>query len=81
MPRVDQATLDLLTDYFAAMKAKDCERIRSYHSDDVSLTFAKRADRHRPGGRAGADDDTAREGRIPSRPLINVAGGRRSRRL
>ena len=40
MPHADQATIDMLTDYFAAVQAKDSERIRSYYSDDMTLTFA-----------------------------------------
>jgi ketosteroid isomerase-like protein len=40
MPHADQATVDLLTDYFAAMQAKDSERIGSYYADDITLTFA-----------------------------------------
>jgi ketosteroid isomerase-like protein len=40
MPHADQATVDLLTDYFAAMQAKDSEHIGSYYADDITLTFA-----------------------------------------
>lgn len=40
MPHADQATIDLLTDYFAAMEAKDSERIGAYYADDITLTFA-----------------------------------------
>ena len=40
MPRADQATMDLLTDYFDAMEAKDHERLGSYYADDITLTFA-----------------------------------------
>ncbi|MFH8253211.1 nuclear transport factor 2 family protein [Microbacterium sp. B2969] len=40
MTRADQATIDLLTDYFDAMEAKDPERISSYYADDITLTFA-----------------------------------------
>ena len=40
MPRADQATIDLLTDYFDAMEAKDFDRLGSYYADDITLTFA-----------------------------------------
>jgi ketosteroid isomerase-like protein len=40
MPRAEQATIDLLTDYFDAMEAKNFDRLGSYYTDDVSLTFA-----------------------------------------
>jgi hypothetical protein len=40
MPRADQATIELLTDYFDAMEAKNFDRLGSYYTDDVSLTFA-----------------------------------------
>ena len=40
MPRADQATIDLLTAYFDAMEAKNFDRLGSYYTDDVSLTFA-----------------------------------------
>ena len=40
MPRADQATIDLLTDYFDAMQAKDLARLRSYYADNITQTFA-----------------------------------------
>jgi ketosteroid isomerase-like protein len=40
LPRADQATTDLLTDYFDAMEAKDLTRLGAYYSDTVTLTFA-----------------------------------------
>jgi hypothetical protein len=40
MPHADQATIDLLTDYFAAMKAKDLSRLGEYYAEDITLTFA-----------------------------------------
>ena len=40
MSQADQATVDLVTDYFAAMEAKDVERLGSYYADNISLTFA-----------------------------------------
>ena len=40
MARADQATIDLLTDYFAAMEAKDPEWLGSYYADNITLTFA-----------------------------------------
>ena len=40
MPQADQATIDLLTDYFDAMEAKDFDRLGSYYADNISLTFA-----------------------------------------
>lgn len=40
MPKADQATIGLLTDYFAAMEAKDSARLASYYADNITLTFA-----------------------------------------
>lgn len=40
MPRADQATIDLLTEYFAVMEAKDYGRLGDYLADDIRLTFA-----------------------------------------
>src|SRR4051794_1907884 len=40
MPQADQATIDLLIDYFDAMEAKDFDRLGSYYADNISLTFA-----------------------------------------
>ena len=40
MPRADQATIDLLSDYFAAMEAKDFDRLGAYYADDITQTFA-----------------------------------------
>ena len=40
MPQADQGTIDLLTDYFDAMEAKDHERLGSYYADNITLTFA-----------------------------------------
>jgi ketosteroid isomerase-like protein len=40
MPRANQATIDLLTDYFQAMEAKDFDRLGAYYADDITQTFA-----------------------------------------
>jgi ketosteroid isomerase-like protein len=40
MSQADQATIDLLTDYFDAMEVKDHERLGSYYADNITLTFA-----------------------------------------
>jgi ketosteroid isomerase-like protein len=40
MSQADQATIDLLTDYFDAMEAKDEQRLGSYYADNITLTFA-----------------------------------------
>ncbi len=40
MPRADQATVDLLTDYFEAMEVKDFDRLSAYYADDITQTFA-----------------------------------------
>ncbi|PTL71924.1 hypothetical protein C1I63_03095 [Rathayibacter caricis DSM 15933] len=40
MPRAGQHTIDLLTDYFAAMEAKDSARFGAYYAEDITLTFA-----------------------------------------
>ena len=40
MPRADQATIDLLTDYFQAMEVKDFDRLGAYYADDITQTFA-----------------------------------------
>ena len=40
MPQADQATTDLLTDYFQAMEVKDFDRLGAYYADDITQTFA-----------------------------------------
>jgi len=40
MPQADQATIDLLTDYFQAMEVKDFDRLAAYYADDITQTFA-----------------------------------------
>jgi hypothetical protein len=40
MSQADQATIDLLTDYFDAIEVKDHERLGSYYADNITLTFA-----------------------------------------
>ncbi len=36
MPRADQATIELLTDYFQAMEVKDIDRIGAHCADNVT---------------------------------------------
>ncbi len=40
MPQADQATIDLLTDYFQAMEVKDLDRLGAYYADNITQTFA-----------------------------------------
>ena len=40
MPRADQATIDLLTDYFQAMEVKDFDRLGAYYAENITQTFA-----------------------------------------
>ena len=40
MSRADQATIDLLTDYFQAMEVKDLDRLGAYYADNITQTFA-----------------------------------------
>jgi ketosteroid isomerase-like protein len=40
MPQAEQATIDLLTDYFDAMEVKDFDRLGAYYADDITQTFA-----------------------------------------
>jgi ketosteroid isomerase-like protein len=40
MPHADQATIDLLADYFDAMEKKDFDRLGAYYADDITQTFA-----------------------------------------
>jgi ketosteroid isomerase-like protein len=40
MPQADQATTDLLIDYFQAMEVKDFDRLGAYYDDDITQTFA-----------------------------------------
>ncbi|TDO51510.1 ketosteroid isomerase-like protein [Kribbella sp. VKM Ac-2527] len=72
MPRADQATIDLLTDYFDAMEAKDFDRLGSFYADDVSLTFANAPTIN--GRDAMLDRMTTLLGKVTSlaHPLINV---------
>ena len=47
MPRADQATVDLLTDYFQAMEVKDFDRLGGYYAD---VADEARSRRHAPAG-------------------------------
>ena len=40
MSQADQATIDLLTDYFDAMESKDFDRLGSFYADNITQTFA-----------------------------------------
>ena len=40
MPQADQATIDLLTDYFRAMEMKDFDRLGAYYDENITQTFA-----------------------------------------
>lgn len=40
MSRADQATIDLLTDYFRAMEVKDFDRLGDYYAESITQTFA-----------------------------------------
>ncbi len=40
MPRADQATTELLTEYFRAMEVKDFVRLGAYYADNITQTFA-----------------------------------------
>ena len=40
MPHADQATVDLLDDYFQALEVKDFDRIGAYFADNMTQTFA-----------------------------------------
>lgn len=40
MSRADQATIDLLTDYFQAMEVKDIDRLGDYYAENITQTFA-----------------------------------------
>jgi ketosteroid isomerase-like protein len=72
MPRAGQATIDLLTDYFDAMEAKNFDRLGSYYADDVSLTFANAPTI--TGRDAVLDQMATLLGKVTSlaHPLINV---------
>jgi ketosteroid isomerase-like protein len=72
MPRADQATIDLLNDYFDAMEAKNFDRLGSYYTDDVSLTFANAPTI--TGRDAMLNQMTTLLGKVKSlaHPLINV---------
>ncbi|OZF07832.1 hypothetical protein CH300_05300 [Rhodococcus sp. 15-1154-1] len=72
MSRASQSTIDLLTEYFAAMEAKDFDLVASYYADDICLTFANSPKR------VGKDAVIAEMAMIAtkveslSHPLINV---------
>lgn len=38
--RASKSTIEFLTEYYAAMEAKDTERCRSYYTNDMTVTFA-----------------------------------------
>ena len=40
MPRADQATIDLLNDYFQAMEVKDFDRLGAFYAENITQTFA-----------------------------------------
>ena len=40
MPRADQATIDLLTDYFQAMEVKDFDRLGGYYAQLYRMQYA-----------------------------------------
>jgi ketosteroid isomerase-like protein len=72
MPQADQATIDLLIDYFDAMEAKDFDRLGSYYADNISLTFANAPTI--TGREAMLEQMTTLVGKVKSlaHPLINV---------
>ena len=72
MPRADQATIDLLTDYFDAMEAKNFDRLGSYYADNITLTFANAPTI--TGRDAMLEQMTTLLGKVKSlaHPLINV---------
>src|SRR3954469_13859299 len=79
MPRADQATIDLLTDYFAAMEAKDLARLGSDYAEGITQTFANAPTI--TGRDAMLDRMTTLLGKVKSlaHPLLNVwqeGGGR-----
>src|SRR5689334_10205229 len=72
MSQADQATIDLLTDYFNAMEAKNYDRLGAYYTDDISLTFANAA--AITGRKAVLNQMATMLGKVASlaHPLINV---------
>jgi ketosteroid isomerase-like protein len=72
MPHAHQATIDLLTDYFDAMEAKDLARLGSYYADNITQTFANAPTI--TGRDAMLDRMTTLLGKVKSlaHPLINV---------
>ncbi|MET3934607.1 nuclear transport factor 2 family protein [Arthrobacter sp. OAP107] len=38
--RASESTIEFLTQYYAAMEAKNLERCRAYYTDDMTVTFA-----------------------------------------
>ena len=72
MSQADQATIDLLTDYFDAMEVKDHERLGTYYADNISLTFANAPTI--TGRDAMLEQMTSLLGKVKSlaHPLINV---------
>jgi ketosteroid isomerase-like protein len=43
MVRATRTTIDLLSNYFDAMEAKDLDRLGSFYADDITQTFANAA--------------------------------------
>ena len=72
MPKADQATIDLLTDYFDAMETKNSARLGSYYADHITLTFANAPTT--TGRDAVLEQMTTLLGKVKSlaHPLINV---------
>ena len=72
MSRADQATIDLLTDYFNAMEVKDPTRLAAYYADGITLTFANAPTI--TGRAAVLEQMTTLLGKVRwlSHPLINI---------
>ena len=73
MPRADQATIDLLTDYFQAMEVKDFDRLGAYYADEHHPDLRQRPHDHRPRHHARPHESTcSARSKSLAHPLINV---------
>ena len=72
MSQADQATINLLTDYFDAMEAKNFARLGAYYTDDITLAFANAPTV--TGRQAVLSQMTSLLGKVTSlaHPLINI---------
>ena len=74
MPQADQATTDLLTDYFQAMEVKDFDRLGAYYADDITQT-SPTLDHHGARHHSCPYCRPARQGQFAGAPVYQYLAG------